>query len=172
MTGELDEQIKLLYDSSIEMKEISRRLNIPLGYIRRLLSKTKLRRSSKGAQKIIGTLREIWPSLRIIEEYPLERQYIDIYIPELRVAIEFDGEFHYNNTWRNNSLLHQMELDDLKDLNCQRAGISLLRVSYKDIKKLTPAVLKEQIFSVINQRGNYEEGNSGPQSPGTFSSKT
>lgn len=168
---DMDERIRQLYSNSIEMKEISRRLNVPLGYIRRLLSKTKLRRSSKGAQKLISFLHEIWPSLRIVEEYPLNGQYLDIYIPELRVAIEFDGEFHYNNVWRNNSLLHQMELDDLKDSNCRQANISLLRISYKDIKKLTPEDLKKQIFSIINQRGNYEEGNSDPKPFGTVSSK-
>jgi very-short-patch-repair endonuclease len=69
---------------------------------------------------------------------------LDIYHPSKKLAIEYDGRQHYEVVPRFHSngesdLKAQQERDALKDKLCKKAGIHLIRVSYKtklkDIEK-------------------------------------
>lgn len=58
---------------------------------------------------------------------------LDIWVPNLRKAIEFDGEYHHG-------LPGASERDARKDAECIQASIGLLRVKYLDYVKNTEAV--------------------------------
>lgn len=55
-------------------------------------------RGSKPQRLLYDWLHELYPAVRIIYEQPLYQlgQRIDIYIPNLGIAIEYNGEAHYN----------------------------------------------------------------------------
>ena len=58
---------------------------------------------------------------------------LDIYVPSLKKAIEFDGDFWHKSPW---ALLHgQAERDARKDQQCKEVGIDLLRIGESDYKK-------------------------------------
>ena len=62
-----------------------------------------------------------------------KRLELDIWVPSLRRAIEFDGE-----RWHQRP--ETVERDLRKDAECLQVGIRLLRVKYKDYVKNTEAV--------------------------------
>ena len=65
---------------------------------------------------------------------------IDFYIPELLLALEYDGYQHYTYT----KMFHKdisdfkraVKNDRIKDLFCHTKGIELVRIKYKDLKNL------------------------------------
>lgn len=63
------------------------------------------------------------------------RLYFDIYIPEIKIYIEYDGEQHYRpvKSWGGEkSFIELKERDSIKDKFCLDNNIKLLRISYKD----------------------------------------
>jgi hypothetical protein len=54
-----------------------------------------------------------------------QRLELDIYIPSLNKAIEYDGTYWHNTGG-------SLERDVRKNLECQEAGISLMRISEED----------------------------------------
>jgi len=59
---------------------------------------------------------------------------LDIWVPSLRKAIEFDGE------WCHDRLEKDQERNARKDAECLQVGIKLMRVKYRDYIKNTAAV--------------------------------
>jgi len=55
--------------------------------------------------------------------------YFDFYLPEHKIAIEFDGIFHYKDHYKQ-SLEIQKERDKLKNQYCQENNIKLIRIPY------------------------------------------
>lgn len=67
------------------------------------------------------------------EKRYLESKYeLDIYIPELRKAIEYNGEQHYKQGLFTPDLTARLCKDQEKVFACQRAGIRLLHVRFDD----------------------------------------
>jgi very-short-patch-repair endonuclease len=63
--------------------------------------------------------------------------YIDIYIPELNVAIEYDGEQHFvqNEYWGGEKgLIKRQNADMEKDNHCFKNNIKILRIASYDAK--------------------------------------
>ena len=58
---------------------------------------------------------------------------LDIYVPSLRKAIEFDGDFWHKSEWALKR--GAAERDARKDRECKEAGIDLLRISESDYNK-------------------------------------
>lgn len=77
--------------------------------------------------------------------HPLE---IDIYYPELKLAYEFQGEGHYNETaYANTEIVEEViRRDELKRKFCENNGITLFQVKAADLmvaaNKLIPKVEK------------------------------
>jgi hypothetical protein len=77
--------------------------------------------------------------------YPLQ---LDRYYPELKLAWEFDGKQHeeYNKyihkTKKN--FEYYKECDRLKEINCKKKGITLIRIAWN--YKITPEALKLDIL--------------------------
>lgn len=75
---------------------------------------------------------------------PNRRFELDIYIPSLKKAIEFDGDYWHNR-------VKAIERDKRKNLECREAGIGLLRVKWSDWETNSEEVLK-QVFCFIGEK--------------------
>lgn len=72
----------------------------------------------------------------VVDEYEIEGQRIDIYLPGLNLGIEFDGRQHYEFC----PVFHKTEadfkrqqwLDREKERKCRERGISLVRVRHDE----------------------------------------
>lgn len=79
---------------------------------------------------------------------PNKRYELDIYIPSLHKAIEYDGRaFHGPNALYNSNAL---ERDFYKDKWCRELGISLLRIS-EDEYNANKSLFIEEIFDWLGQ---------------------
>ena len=92
------------------------------------LTETKLYQLVKSVFKGYEVIRHAKPSF-------LGRQHLDIYIPELRLAIEYQGEQHFKpiDFWGGvEGLKASQERDENKGEVCKRHGIAIRYFSYKD----------------------------------------
>jgi hypothetical protein len=71
---------------------------------------------------------------------------LDIYVPSLRKAIEFDGWFWHHSPWAIKRGAE--ERDSRKDLQCQEAGIRLLRIQERDYVK-DPESIQQQVLNFL-----------------------
>lgn len=77
----------------------------------------------------------------------------DFYIPNLSIAIEYDGEHHfidYRYTQSNNSLSLVQKRDAIKDRYCKENYIKLYRIPYTK----TDEEIKEIVLKIINVSSN------------------
>lgn len=94
-----------------------------------------------------------YSNLRGSKNKPLR---FDFYIPILNLLLEFDGEQHFRPVCFNgmskekamNNFNKVQRLDGLKNEYCKIYNIPILRVSYKDFKKI-PEILSENILRHI-----------------------
>ena len=70
--------------------------------------------------------------------------YYDFYIPELNVLVEYDGEFHYIDIFKNNSFEPAKMRDVLKDEYAKNNNIKLIRIPYWDFDNIE-TILKTQL---------------------------
>lgn len=88
---------------------------------------------SKGQCKLKEVLRD---KVKIVDEYEIKGQRIDIYLPELQIALEMDGRQHYEFC----PAFHKTEadfkrqqwLDREKHRKCRERGITLIRIRYDE----------------------------------------
>jgi len=94
---------------------------------------------SKGAKILLEIVQQIYPNQRIELEHniaPYGGLYLDIYLPRLNVAFEFDGEQHFkfiehfHGTAQNFIVARKRDLR--KDDLCEEQGITLIRVAYNE----------------------------------------
>lgn len=55
---------------------------------------------------------------------------LDVYIPELHLAIEYQGEQHYKTLYFSGDQSQQRKRDEEKWNACKKAGITLVEVPY------------------------------------------
>jgi len=60
---------------------------------------------------------------------------LDGYCEELKLAFEYDGEFHYKDL-KSNDIVKTKERDALKDKLCKENGVKLIRVPYTEKHRL------------------------------------
>lgn len=109
---------------------------------------------SLGETKVKNILRDLkidflaqhrFPNCKNIHTLPF-----DFYLPEYRTCIEYDGQQHYmpvarfggEETFELNKLR-----DEIKDRFCKENKIKLIRIPYKDYKKLS----KEYLWNLITK---------------------
>jgi hypothetical protein len=79
----------------------------------------------------------------------INKLFFDFYIPELNMLIEFDGKQHFEPIeWlydqAESYFQLQIQKDQIKDRYCLDNNIKLVRISYKDIRKINK-ILKENL---------------------------
>lgn len=110
-------------------------------------------RGSKDQRTIFDMLRDLYPKLEIVYEFPLHdlNQRLDLFIPSLGIAVEYDGIQHDQFV----PFFHK-EFEDYKkgrDYDQQKLeyltknGIKLVRIKHNKMVK-SPEELKELIDSV------------------------
>ena len=108
-------------------------------------------KNNKTEARIFKELQNNFQSLTILRNFKppfLGKQEYDIYIPDLNIAIEYDGEQHSNegHFFYNDRIKY---LDRRKNVLSKRNGIKLYRISYKDINFRTPTnKLNENLIPV------------------------
>ncbi len=124
----------------MSMNEISEKTGIPIEIVKTKLNKYAGVAKSKGSESLLDVLMEIYPNFIIEREWRIGRQFIDFYIPKLRLGFEFDGiqHFHTNTLYHrqglsgSQDLMNQQEADGFKEKSCNENFIYLIRISYKD----------------------------------------
>ncbi len=101
--------------------------------------KTTLRQYSKGEQVLYDVIEKLLPSLKIERNqfYSfLDGLQLDIYIPELKLAFEYDGQQHYEHIdFFHNSedeFIKQQTRDKWKNTLCAKHNITLTRIKYDE----------------------------------------
>jgi very-short-patch-repair endonuclease len=104
---------------------------------------------SKYELLVFEALTQLFPNFNIIVQYPLKRfkrvpknisrTRIDIYIPELKTAIEIDGEHHFKPVNYGGELEAQLQyekrikLDNAKDAFLAEQGITVIRIPTSEL---------------------------------------
>jgi very-short-patch-repair endonuclease len=101
-------------------------------------------------QREVGHTRsklELWIEPRLKEDYPnLDIHFnrkdainheLDIYVPELKLAIEINGRFHYEVVYSQSLLEATQRNDAEKAQKCKEAGIELVTIDASSLKYLT-----------------------------------
>lgn len=81
---------------------------------------------------------------------------LDCYNEKLRLAVEYDGSFHYkypNNYHKTYTEFHECQRRDrLKTELCKKQGVDLIRVSYNIPLDLIPTYIMSQLPEVVQKR--------------------
>lgn len=118
-----------------------------------------LKFQSVGAKSLYKILCELYGDENIIKEFSEswlinnitgKRMYVDFYIPQLKLAIEYDGSQHdtyvefIHKNYRN--FYYQVYRDRLKERLLLSHGIKTLRIKYEE--KLSTDSIKQRILSI------------------------
>ena len=110
---------------------------------------------SKGAQELLKLVQELYPHHRIELEHNVADKgalFLDIFLPRLKIAFEFDGEQHFQYVEHfhgsMNGFIKAKRRDAEKDELCREKGIALVRVAYKET--MTKTLIHDKIDEALN----------------------
>lgn len=112
---------------------------------------------SKLCDQVIGTLRDAFPQMRIVTEYSVlynkQRLFVDIWVPQLFLAIEVHGRQHdeYVRHFHNDAagFAASKKRDALKEEWAKTEG-----VTYVVLRENQLPVTKETLLEIISNEGN------------------
>lgn len=96
-------------------------------------------KAGKGQIRLFDVTRSMFPSSNILLNYihpkltfknTLIKMEFDVYVEDLKLAFEYEGEQHYHWTYLRGSPDSQRALDDEKQEACKREGITLIQIPY------------------------------------------
>lgn len=96
-------------------------------------------------------IKSIFPNDKVIHHYKakwLERQEIDIFVPHLNLAIEYDGIQHFKpiKAWGGEEgLKKNIERDKIKENKCRENNVILIRFNYKENDLLSENYVKSKL---------------------------
>jgi len=99
--------------------------------------------------ELYGVVRDLFPDYRVLREASpiwLGRMRLDIYLPELNLAIEHQGEQHYRPIslfGGEDAHLRTLERDALKRKLCMENGVIVIDVKYDAV--ITKAALRQRL---------------------------
>lgn len=106
---------------------------------------------SRGHYILGKILKHLFPYYKITDEEPIGNLRIDWYIPQLKIAFEFDGEQHlkYNQFFFNTKqdFNNAQNNDYAKSEMCESMGIALVHIYYDE--PLTISLVKFKIEQVV-----------------------
>ena len=110
---------------------------------------------SKGAKALLEIVQQLYPHQRIELEYNVANfgaLFLDIYLPGLSLAFEFDGEqhFRYVKHFHGNrqGFLNAQKRDVDKDDMCKEKQIILIRVAYDE--KMSKDLVLGKVEDALN----------------------
>ena len=110
---------------------------------------------SEGAKQLLEIVKELYPNQRIELEHNVADRgalFIDIYVPRLNLAFEYDGEqhFRYNSHFHKDrtAFLQAKKRDYKKDEKCEEKGITLIRVRFDE--ELTKELVLSKIEGALD----------------------
>jgi len=96
--------------------------------------------TKKSQQKqLFDMVRKIFADKDVFEEYyhpgirfstSRRKVQLDVFIPSLSLAFEFQGEYHYHDHDVFGKLAHQKRRDEEKRVACERVNITLIEIPY------------------------------------------
>lgn len=149
-------------------RQVRRQLEIEMeNPIRIAFGFPKVGEAWKGENALVALLEQIFPCHRIIRHFRpewLHRMELDIYIPELNVAFEYQGRQHYEPVihWGGDHAFAQLcQRDERKARICKQKGLTLIPIDYE--MRLT----REDILGEMSKAGvdllldvNWDDGQS------------
>ena len=111
---------------------------------------------SKGSDTLLGIVKEIFLNQIIVLEHNIAEYgslFLDIYLPQLLIAFEFDGEQHftyskYFHKYRQ-AFLESKKRDQAKESRCAQLGIKLIRVKFDEV--ITKDLVLAKIKAVLDR---------------------
>ena len=98
---------------------------------------------SKSEMEFLKYVQSIEPTaIKAERNTVIPRQELDVYIPEKKIAFEFNGEYWHDTH------IDQFERDQRKEQECIKKGIKLYTVWYKDWIK-NPEQVKETVRKIL-----------------------
>ena len=88
---------------------------------------------------------------KVIHHYKtkwLKRQEIDIFVPHLNLAVEYDGIQHFKpiKAWGGEEgLKKNIERDKIKEAKCKENNVTLIRFTYKENDLLSENYVKSKL---------------------------
>lgn len=110
---------------------------------------------SKGCEELLAIVKLIFPNQKIILEHNVAKVgglFLDIYLPQLNVAFEFDGEQHFtynkhfHGSW--DAFRASKNRDAAKTLRCQELEIALVRVKYDE--QMSKELILDKLQKVLD----------------------
>ena len=120
-----------------------------------LLTGCPICNNSKGEKRIQQILDEL--SIFYIPQYTFDDCVdikplpFDFFLPDYNIAIEYDGEFHYEEKWSDSRFTAKERLeyiqghDETKTLYCIKNNIKLIRIPYWDFDKIEKYINMEKL---------------------------
>ena len=146
-----------LLDEDVDDEDLERRTN---NLTREELGFRKIGERFVSETELFRIVKAIFPNNKVIHHYKaewLERQEMDIFVPDLNLAIEYDGIQHFKpiKAWGGEEgLKKNIERDKIKEEKCKENNVILIRFNYKENDLLSEnyvkSKLKEYGIEVIN----------------------
>jgi very-short-patch-repair endonuclease len=113
---------------------------------------------SKGCDQLLALVKEVFPNQIIVQEYNIAEHgslFLDIYLPHLLIAFEYDGSQHFTYSQHfhgsRHAFLASKKRDAEKSAICARMGIKLIRIRFDEemnkallLSKLNVALQKDK----------------------------
>jgi very-short-patch-repair endonuclease len=120
------------------VEEIASKFDVCVEAVEEVLRKAQGPKRSKGEEALYDFLSEYFHGAKIIEQYYVKGYRFDFFVPDYKLAVEYDGEFHYHyNSWVHGEGItgqvnfdEQISRDREKDRICKEMGWYLVRIPY------------------------------------------
>lgn len=137
-----------LFNEDVSDEDLERRTN---NLTREELGFRKIGERFVSETELYRIIKTIFPNNKVIHHYRrkwLEKQEIDIFVPDFNLAIEYDGIQHFKpiKAWGGEEgLKKNIERDRIKEEKCKENNVVLIRFTYKEKNLLSENYVKSKL---------------------------